>query len=69
MLRARTAAVVAGTLARWRRALCVAPSELLAAGATRDEILADNPYLEADDITAVLEFAARQSDHPLLRSG
>ena len=36
--------------------------ELLAAGATREEILADYPYLETDDITAVLEFAARQND-------
>lgn len=41
---------------------------LLAAGATQDEILADYPYLEADDIAAVLEFAARQNDHPVLRS-
>jgi uncharacterized protein (DUF433 family) len=42
--------------------------DLLAAGATHDEILADYPYLEPDDITAVLEFAARQNDHPVLRS-
>lgn len=42
--------------------------DLLAAGATPDEILADYPYLETDDITAVLEFAARQNDHPVLRS-
>ena len=42
--------------------------DLLAAGATREEILTDYPYLEADDITAVLEFAARQNDHPVLRS-
>jgi uncharacterized protein (DUF433 family) len=42
--------------------------DLLAAGAGRDEILADYPYLEADDITAVLEFAALQNDHPVLRS-
>ena len=42
--------------------------DLLAAGATRDEILADYPYLESEDITAVLEFAARQNDHPVLRS-
>lgn len=42
--------------------------DLLAAGATRDEILEDYPYLDADDITAVLEFAARQNDHPILRS-
>ena len=42
--------------------------DLLAAGATHDEILADYPYLEAADITAVLEFAAKQNDHPVLRS-
>ncbi|PYQ89824.1 MAG: hypothetical protein DMG02_10950 [Acidobacteria bacterium] len=42
--------------------------DLLAAGATREEILADYPYLEPDDITAVLEFAAKQNDHPVLRS-
>ena len=42
--------------------------DLLASGATRDEILADYPYLEPEDITAVLEFAARQNDHPVLRS-
>jgi uncharacterized protein (DUF433 family) len=42
--------------------------DLLAAGATPDEILADYPYLERDDIAAVLEFAARQNDHPILRS-
>jgi len=34
--------------------------ELLAAGATRGEILADYHYREDEDITAVLEFAARQ---------
>ena len=42
--------------------------DLLAAGATRAEILADYPYLEDEDITAVLQFAAKQSDHPVLRS-
>jgi uncharacterized protein (DUF433 family) len=42
--------------------------DLLAAGASRAEILADYPYLEDDDITAVLELAARQIDHPILRS-
>lgn len=40
--------------------------ELLAAGATREEILADYPYLEPEDITAALEFAARQSDHRIV---
>ncbi|MGC1951630.1 MAG: DUF433 domain-containing protein [Gammaproteobacteria bacterium] len=42
--------------------------DLLAAGASRDEILADYPYLEPEDITAALEFASRNSDHPVLRS-
>lgn len=42
--------------------------DLLAAGADRAEILADYPYLEDADIVAVLEFAAKQSDHPVLRS-
>ena len=40
--------------------------DLLAAGASRDEIIADYPYLESDDITAVLHYAARQSDHLVL---
>ena len=39
----------------------------MAAGASRDEILADYPLLEDGDITAALEYAARQSDHPVLR--
>jgi uncharacterized protein (DUF433 family) len=42
--------------------------DLLAAGATREEILGDYPLLEDGDITASLEYAARQSDHPVLRS-
>jgi predicted nuclease of predicted toxin-antitoxin system len=42
--------------------------DLLAAGATREEILTDYPYLEAEDLAAVLEFAAKQNDHPVLRS-
>lgn len=41
--------------------------DLLAARASREEILEDYPYLEAGDIDAVLEFAAKQSDHPVLR--
>ncbi len=40
--------------------------ELLAAGESREQILADYPYLEAEDITAVLLYAARQFDHPVL---
>ncbi len=41
--------------------------ELLASGASKDEILQDYPYLEAEDITAVLEYAAKQFDHPILK--
>lgn len=40
--------------------------DLLASGASHDEILVDYPYLEAEDITAALEFAAKQSDHPVI---
>ena len=42
--------------------------ELLAAGASREEILEDYPYLEKADLEAVLAFAAKQNDHPVLRS-
>jgi uncharacterized protein (DUF433 family) len=42
--------------------------ELLAAGATPEEILADYPYLEAEDIGAALEYAARQTDHVIVRA-
>jgi uncharacterized protein (DUF433 family) len=41
--------------------------DLLASGAGREEILTDYPLLEAEDITAALEYAARQSDHPVLQ--
>jgi uncharacterized protein (DUF433 family) len=37
--------------------------ELIASGASREEILDDYPYLEPEDITAALEFAAQQVDH------
>ncbi len=43
--------------------------DLLAAGASHEEILEDYPYLEPGDITAALEYAALQSDHPVLRAG
>jgi uncharacterized protein (DUF433 family) len=42
---------------------------MLAGGASRSDILRDYPYLEDDDISAALEFAARTSDHPLIRAG
>ncbi len=41
--------------------------DLLAAAVPESEILADYPYLEADDIRAALEYAAAQSDHPVLQ--
>jgi uncharacterized protein (DUF433 family) len=41
--------------------------DLLAAGAERSEVLQDYPLLEDGDITAALEYAARQSDHMVLR--
>ena len=43
--------------------------DLLAAGVSSEEILQDYPYLEKEDIQAVLEFAAAQSDHVMLRAG
>jgi uncharacterized protein (DUF433 family) len=42
--------------------------ELVGAGATIDEILADHPYLEREDILASIEYAARQTDHSVLLS-
>jgi uncharacterized protein (DUF433 family) len=40
--------------------------DLLAAEVPKEEILEDYPYLEAADITACLEYAAGESDHPVL---
>jgi uncharacterized protein (DUF433 family) len=37
--------------------------DMLSAGATRQEILDDYPYLEDDDITAALEYAAESAGH------
>jgi uncharacterized protein (DUF433 family) len=42
--------------------------DMLASGMSQQEILADYPYLEAEDITAVLMYAARQFDHPILKA-
>lgn len=39
---------------------------LLSAGQSRESILEDYPYLEAADIDAVLAYAARQVDHPII---
>lgn len=42
--------------------------EMLASGMTKEDILKDFPYLEADDISASLEYAAKQVDHPILQA-
>lgn len=40
--------------------------ELLASGATPDEVLRDYPYLDAADLQAVLKYAARRLNHPTI---
>ena len=40
--------------------------EMLAEGASLEEILEDFPDLEAEDIRAAIAFAARYTDHPVL---
>lgn len=42
--------------------------DLLANGASVEEILADYPYLEREDIVASLQYAAAQLDHPVLHA-
>jgi len=42
--------------------------ELLSAGADQAEILRNYPSLELDDILACLEYAARQTNHVVLKS-
>lgn len=42
--------------------------EMLAGGMSHADILADYPYLEADDITAALAYAAREIGHPVVTS-
>jgi len=39
--------------------------DMLAAGASREEILADRPYLEDADITAALSYAARTANNKI----
>ena len=39
---------------------------LMSAGQSREMILQDYPYLEDEDLDAVLAFAARQADHPII---
>jgi len=40
--------------------------DMLAAGATEDQILVDYPDLEREDIRACLGYAARYLDHPVV---
>ena len=40
--------------------------ELLAAGASHEEILRDYAFLQPEDIPAALLYAARQTDHVVL---
>ncbi len=42
--------------------------ELLSSGASFDEILADYPYLEREDLLAAIEYAAYLTDHAVLGS-
>ncbi len=42
--------------------------DLLAAGASFEEILSDYPFLEREDILAAIEYAARQADHSVLHA-
>jgi uncharacterized protein (DUF433 family) len=41
--------------------------DLLAAGVPEEEILADYPDLEAEDIRASLQYAAAQANHAVLQ--
>jgi uncharacterized protein (DUF433 family) len=40
--------------------------DMLAAGASTDEILDDYPHLEAEDVRAALSYAARSLSHRVL---
>jgi len=40
--------------------------DLLAAGLSPEQVLQELPYLEAADIQACLQYAAREIDHPVL---
>ena len=42
--------------------------DLFASSASREEVLKDYPYLEPEDITACLEYASSEADHPVLVS-
>ena len=40
--------------------------DLFGAGLSKEQILEELPDLEMDDINAVLQYAARKLDHPIL---
>jgi uncharacterized protein (DUF433 family) len=40
--------------------------DLLAAGLTSTQVLEELPYLEPEDISAALQYASRELDHPVL---
>lgn len=40
--------------------------DMLAGGANAEEILADFPYVSAEDINAVLNYAAVMANHPVV---
>lgn len=42
--------------------------ELLGAGASVDEILADYEFLEREDVLAAIDYAAYQTDHVVLQT-
>lgn len=43
--------------------------EMLAAGASEEQILADYPDLEREDIRACLKYAVQYFDHPVVLGG
>ncbi|WP_367350037.1 DUF433 domain-containing protein [Sphingobium yanoikuyae] len=53
--------IVAGTRVRVSDIL-----EMLAGGASVDEIVADFPYLSEDDVRGALAYAAAMADHPVV---
>jgi uncharacterized protein (DUF433 family) len=42
--------------------------EMMAAGATRTEILEDFPYIQDEDISAALAYAAKAADHRVIQA-
>jgi uncharacterized protein (DUF433 family) len=53
---------------RGKRMRVVDVLQLLSAGASIEEILADYKFLEREDILAAIEYPALQTDHVVLRS-